>query len=436
MRHRHDVAVTSIASTGRRSARPAPRCSTRSQSATRIVIAPSNPLISIDPILQVPGVRAIAATRDATTSSRSRPSSTDAALKGPADRLLGEMGHEVSCVGVADFYKGLVGTLVIDEADAHLGPTRCASAASRCVVTTTIMAEAGQRRAAGRRRCWRERTARHRGARRRRGRRGRRPRGAAPGRARAPWASSSLSTTTSSSSRARSSSKSEGRVVAFDGHARGTRSRLVEHESRRVLRRRGTPAHHRDRARLRQRQRRRRPVQHRRRARRSCCPRTRTARLDGCAPRSAGARGVEVAVVVTDTFGRAWRQGVTDVAHRVGGAARRCSTCAARPTPTAGSSRRPRSPSPTRSPGPRTWSWARPRPRPSRCVRGLDESFFGDGSRGARPGPLARTTTSFARRRRGARRPRATEPGATCSFAPTTHVAPSIEYGRSRRRAR
>jgi LPPG:FO 2-phospho-L-lactate transferase len=62
------------------------------------------------------------------------------ALKGPADRLLAELGHEVSCLGVVDFYKGLVGTWIIDEADA----SRADDVRSRgvhVIVTTTIMAE-------------------------------------------------------------------------------------------------------------------------------------------------------------------------------------------------------------------------------------------------------------------------------------------------------
>ena len=62
------------------------------------------------------------------------------ALKGPADRLLRELGHEVSCLGVVDFYKDLVATWVIDEADA----ARADEVRSRgvdVVVTTTIMTE-------------------------------------------------------------------------------------------------------------------------------------------------------------------------------------------------------------------------------------------------------------------------------------------------------
>jgi LPPG:FO 2-phospho-L-lactate transferase len=82
------------------------------------VIAPSNPLISIEPILQVPGVRELLRRRRDDVVAVS-PIIDGAALKGPADRLLGELGHEVSCVGVCDFYRGLVGNFIIDEADAH-----------------------------------------------------------------------------------------------------------------------------------------------------------------------------------------------------------------------------------------------------------------------------------------------------------------------------
>ena len=63
------------------------------------------------------------------------------ALKGPADRLLAELGHEVSCLGVLDFYKGLVGRWIIDEADHE----RAAAVRGRGVevtVTTTIMSDA------------------------------------------------------------------------------------------------------------------------------------------------------------------------------------------------------------------------------------------------------------------------------------------------------
>ncbi len=66
-----------------------------------------------------------------------------AALKGPADRLMRELGHEATCVGVASFYRGLIGTFVIDVADAeHVDELEKRGLEVR--VTTTIMNEPTQ----------------------------------------------------------------------------------------------------------------------------------------------------------------------------------------------------------------------------------------------------------------------------------------------------
>ncbi len=101
------------------------------------MIAPSNPIVSIGPVLAVPGVReAVAARRDARVAVS--PIIAGAALKGPADRMLAELGHESSVVGVARLYAELAGTLVIDEADADLAEAVEAEG-MRCVVAPTIM---------------------------------------------------------------------------------------------------------------------------------------------------------------------------------------------------------------------------------------------------------------------------------------------------------
>jgi LPPG:FO 2-phospho-L-lactate transferase len=93
--------------------------------------------VSIDPVLAVPGVReAVAARRDVTVAVS--PLVAGAALKGPAERLLRELGHEASVVGIARIYAPLAGTLVIDEADRdHLEAVEAAGV--RCVVAPTIM---------------------------------------------------------------------------------------------------------------------------------------------------------------------------------------------------------------------------------------------------------------------------------------------------------
>ena len=141
VRHHHNVDVTSIEVTGARDASATPEVLESLREASRIVIAPSNPLISIDPILQVPGIRSLLQERRRDVIAVS-PLINGAALKGPAARLLGHMGYEVSCVGVADFYEDLVGTLVIDEADArHADSIRERGIDVR--ITTTIMAHSG-----------------------------------------------------------------------------------------------------------------------------------------------------------------------------------------------------------------------------------------------------------------------------------------------------
>ncbi len=136
---RHDVVVRSIAFAGADDARATEDVLSALRDASRVVIAPSNPLISIDPILHVPGVRAAVRARSADVVAVS-PLINGAALKGPADRLLRELGHDSTTLGVVDFYDGLVGTWIIDEADAELADD-IRSRGPKVVVTTTIMAD-------------------------------------------------------------------------------------------------------------------------------------------------------------------------------------------------------------------------------------------------------------------------------------------------------
>ncbi len=137
--HRHDVAVQAIRVEGATSATATQEVLASLERATRIVIAPSNPLLSIEPILAVAPVRERLASRRHDVIAVS-PIVGGAALKGPADRLLAQMGYPATCVGVAQYYRGLVGTLVIDEVDAaHADAVR--DMGMDCVVTTTVMAD-------------------------------------------------------------------------------------------------------------------------------------------------------------------------------------------------------------------------------------------------------------------------------------------------------
>ena len=137
VKHHHGVEVRSITFAGADAARPTTEATLALRHADRVVIAPSNPLISIGPMLAVPGVRALLEERRDAVVAVS-PIINGAAIKGPADRLLRELGHDVSCVGVAQFYQGLIGTLVIDEVDADLAD-QVRATGCEVRVTTTIM---------------------------------------------------------------------------------------------------------------------------------------------------------------------------------------------------------------------------------------------------------------------------------------------------------
>jgi len=136
---RHDVAVERVRFEGAAAARPAPGVLEAIAGADTVVVCPSNPVVSIDPLLAVPGVpEALARRRDRTVAVS--PIVAGAALKGPADRLLVEMGFESSVVGVARWYAPWVATLVVDEADAALAP-KVEAEGVRCVVAPTVMSD-------------------------------------------------------------------------------------------------------------------------------------------------------------------------------------------------------------------------------------------------------------------------------------------------------
>ena len=133
----HSVPVSAVRIAGADTARPTPGVLESLTTAEAIVVAPSNPIVSIGPVLAVPGVHeAVAARRDHVVAVS--PIVAGAALKGPADRMLVELGHEASVVGVARLYAPFAGTLVIDEADADR-VAEVEAEGIRCVVTPTVM---------------------------------------------------------------------------------------------------------------------------------------------------------------------------------------------------------------------------------------------------------------------------------------------------------
>ncbi len=132
---RHDVPVRAVRFEGAGTARPLGITELRDSRA--VVIAPSNPLVSIGPMRALAGFDDALASRRDTVVAVS-PIVAGAALKGPADRMLSELGHEATVVGVARLYAPIAGTLVIDTADAALAPL-VEAAGMRCVVADTIM---------------------------------------------------------------------------------------------------------------------------------------------------------------------------------------------------------------------------------------------------------------------------------------------------------
>jgi len=145
VRRRHGVAVRHLRYEGAAEARPAPGVLDALGRAEAVVICPSNPLCSIAPVLAVPGVTAALAARRASVVAVS-PLVAGAALRGPADRVLADLGHEASVVGVARLYAEVAAALVVDTADeARAGEV--AAAGVRPVVAPAVMHDRAAARA-------------------------------------------------------------------------------------------------------------------------------------------------------------------------------------------------------------------------------------------------------------------------------------------------
>ena len=134
---RHSVPVQSVTFVGADRATLQPAARRSLTEADAIVIAPSNPLVSIAPIRAIDGVDALLAGRREHVVAVS-PIVGGAALKGPADRMLTELGHDATVVGVARLYRDIAATLVVDPVDAHLAP-EVEAAGMRCVVVPSVM---------------------------------------------------------------------------------------------------------------------------------------------------------------------------------------------------------------------------------------------------------------------------------------------------------
>ena len=134
---RHNVPISAVRFDGVDEAHPAPGVLEAITSADTVVVAPSNPIVSIGPVVAVPGISDALSARRADVVAVS-PIVAGSALKGPAERMLRELGHEPTVVGVARLYRDIAATLVVDDADAAEVDAVEAEGMA-CVVTPTVM---------------------------------------------------------------------------------------------------------------------------------------------------------------------------------------------------------------------------------------------------------------------------------------------------------
>jgi LPPG:FO 2-phospho-L-lactate transferase len=140
VRERAEPPVVAVRFDGAERAGAAPGVLEALDDAETIIVCPSNPVISIGPIIAVPGVR------DALRGRRDRvvgvsPIIAGAPVKGPADRLMAPLGMEVSCVGVARAYRDFCSALVIDAGDAARA-AEVEALGVHAVVADTLMRDA------------------------------------------------------------------------------------------------------------------------------------------------------------------------------------------------------------------------------------------------------------------------------------------------------
>jgi LPPG:FO 2-phospho-L-lactate transferase len=144
VKRRAKPVVRAIEFKGVESSRPAPGVLEAIRQADRIVICPSNPLISIGPILAVPGIR------DELRKHREKvfsvcPIVGGKSLKGPSDKMLRQMGQAPTALGVARLYADFTGTFVIDPADKSQTQA-IADLGMKVVVIPTVMKTLSQKK--------------------------------------------------------------------------------------------------------------------------------------------------------------------------------------------------------------------------------------------------------------------------------------------------
>jgi LPPG:FO 2-phospho-L-lactate transferase len=138
VRERCEPPVRAVRYDGADDALPAPGVLDAIGRADAVVICPANPILSIAPILSVPGIRDAVAAHPRVVGISNLIAG--AAVKGPADRMFVDLGIEASCVAVAHGYRDLCDAFVIDDEDASRAP-EVEALGVRAVVTNTLMSD-------------------------------------------------------------------------------------------------------------------------------------------------------------------------------------------------------------------------------------------------------------------------------------------------------
>lgn len=144
VKRRAEPIVKGIQFRGGGAARPAVGVLEAIAEAERIIICPSNPLISIGPILAVPGVREQLQARKKDVFAVC-PIVGGKSLKGPSDKMLSQLGYEATALGVAKLYADFTGTLVIDTADKAAAKS-ISALGMKVVILPTVMKTLSQKR--------------------------------------------------------------------------------------------------------------------------------------------------------------------------------------------------------------------------------------------------------------------------------------------------
>jgi LPPG:FO 2-phospho-L-lactate transferase len=135
---RQEPAVAAVSLEGLEGARPAPGVLDAIRQADRVVVCPSNPVVSIGPIVALPGVRAALATHPSVVAVS--PIVGGEPLKGPADKMLRATGHDVSASGVAAIYADFCDLFIVDRTDAG-EVARAEARGVRAAALDTIMSD-------------------------------------------------------------------------------------------------------------------------------------------------------------------------------------------------------------------------------------------------------------------------------------------------------